>query len=135
MAKDDDFGFPDNPKILFDLRQTYAMQILTPILIALEIARSNNDFQKWYDTLAYSLYVNIYQKLEEDEREEYKKVKEACLQTLHSKKLAYQGTPGQSIEDVHIVKSALMDLEMWMKSKMEDHGLFGKGSEYDIDEI
>jgi hypothetical protein len=45
MAKDYNFA-NQNPNMLFDLRQTYAMQILTPILILLEQYRDTNDFHK-----------------------------------------------------------------------------------------
>jgi len=134
MTKNDDFQVGGNPNMLYDLRQTYAMHILTPILILIEQYRESNDFKKWYDKLTSSLYTNIYQKLTEEEREEYKGQNEKCIAILNQYPNAFAGRDTTD-KNLFIVKQSIVTLEMWLKDKMESHGLFGKGSEFDWDEI
>jgi hypothetical protein len=135
MARGDDSFMPVNPNILFDLRQTYAMQILTPILIQIEEFRDRNMYQQWFEKLTMGLFINVYQKLDEDEREEYKEKKNKTLKILNENPSVYKGIDKQNPERNYKVKTALIELELWLKDKMEKHGLYGKGSEYDADEI
>ena len=121
---------PENPNILFDLRQTYAMSILTPILLLIEEHRTKNEFPQWFDKLTMSLYINIYQKLTEGEREEYKTILQGTLNVINKYPEAYKGKD-KTFEEVHKIKSALATLEMWMKDKMEETGMYGKTMSYD----
>ena len=134
MANDYEFFNQQNPNMLFDLRQVYAIHIIAPILISLEEHKENNNFFQWYEKLTISLYTNIYQKLKEPERLEYEKEKEKCLKKLNEYREVYKGTDKNPLK-VYELKNALIELEMWLKDKMEDHGLFGKAGEVDWDEI
>jgi hypothetical protein len=110
------------------------MQILTPILILLEQYRDTNDFSKWFEKLTEALYTNIRQKLTDDERKQYLVEKEKCLKVINQYAGVYRGTD-KDPQSCYRVKMALLDLEMWLKDMMEEHGLYGKGSEVDWDEI
>jgi hypothetical protein len=131
MSKD---FIPDNPQILYDLRQTYAMNILTPILLEIEDLRNRNLFIGWYEKLTYSLYTNIYQKLTEKEREEYQTIYDSINDILNKYPESYQGRD-KDIGGIYKVKQAILKLELWLRNKMEEKGLFGKGFVYDEDEI
>lgn len=132
MTKDE-FS-PTNPNMLFDLRQTYAMQLLTPILLEIKFHRKNADYQRWFETLTEDLFIEINQKLTPDERDEYKRVYEQSVKVLNENPTAYKGTNHRS-EDKAKIKQAIIKIELWLKEKMEEHGIYGKGSEYDWDEI
>lgn len=135
MAKNNNEDFMNQtPNMLFDLRQTYAMQILTPILLDLEFFRSECNFKKWFETLTERLYTNVYQKLDDPERTEYGALKNKIIKELNTYKNAFVGT-SKNEEERYRVKQALFELELWLKAKMEEKGLYGKGSEYDWDEI
>lgn len=133
MVKNEEFA-PTTPSMLFDLRQTYAMQILTPILLELELYRGESNFMKWYETLTDKLYVNVYQKMDDNERNEYKIKLNSTIKVINENVNVFKGFSKEE-QKKHCVKEALKELELWLKSKMEDKGLYGKGSEYDWDEI
>jgi hypothetical protein len=125
---------PENPQILYDLRQTYAMSILTPILLDIEELRNENQFVGWYERLTFSLYTNLHQKLNDNEREEYKELYNLTNEILNKYPECYNGKE-KNIEKIYKVKQAILKLELWLKNKMEEKGLFGKGFVYDEDEI
>lgn len=133
MVKNDDFT-PTSQNMLFDLRQTYAMQIITPILIELEYHRGECNFMKWFETLTDKLYVNVYQKINDDERKEYKQKLSETVKVINANTSVFKGINKDELKKYY-VKEALKELELWLKAKMEDKGLYGKGSEYDWDEI
>jgi hypothetical protein len=132
MTKDE-FS-PTNPNMLFDLRQTYAMQLLTPILLEIKFHRKNADYQRWFETLTEDLFIEVNQKLTPEEREEYKRNYDKCVGVLNNYSTAYKGT-NHNQEQKALVKQAIINIELWLKEKMEEHGIYGKGSEYDWDEI
>lgn len=132
MGKDE-FA-PTNPNMLFDLRQTYAMQLLTPILLEIKFHRKNGDYQRWFETLTEDLFIEVNQKLTPEERNEYREVYSNVVKILNAYSTAYRGT-NHNQEYKAIVKQAIIKIELWLKEKMEEHGIYGKGSEYDIDEI
>jgi hypothetical protein len=72
-----------NPDMPYDLRQTYAMYILTPILVKIEEARMGNNFREWYNLLTMSLHTNIYQKLDDEQRKEYDDLNTSILKRLN----------------------------------------------------
>lgn len=130
-----DFGaVPINPNMLYDLRQTYAMQILTPILLNIESDRDNLKFENWFNDLTVSLYANIRQKLSEEERKEYLEEKKETIKIINKYPGVYRGND-KSFKESYLLKEAILNLEMWLKDKMEEKGLFGKGGDYDWDEI
>lgn len=126
--------FNEKPEMAWDLRLTYAMKILTPILEAIEYYRTNSDFQKWFDYLDLHLYTNINQKLSEDEQKEYILLIGKTINILNKHSDAFAGRD-KSMSEIYPIRNALKELEMWLKQKMEDNNLFGGGSDYDPDEI
>lgn len=133
MGKDENWE-PSNPNVLFDLRQTYAMKILTPILEELEVVRTKNDYRIWWELLTTHLYVNVHQKLSDDERTEFDLKEKETMNVLNKYPNVFKGMD-RNPEGTYLIKKSLMTLEMWLKNKMEEKGLYGKGSEYDWDEI
>lgn len=132
MGSDNDYTA--NPDMPYDLRQTYAMGILTPILLLIEEHRNKNEFMQWYDVMTMSLHTNINQKLDEDERKEYEEVNKRIVEVLNKYPDAFSCRDKTPMH-VSIVKQALKDLEMWLKDKMQKHGLFGSGYFDDEDSL
>jgi len=123
-----------NTNMLFDLRQTYAIKILEPILLAIESHRENNEFTGVYEKMTRSLYANIHQKLKEGDKNEWLELKEKVLRIINKYPDAFVGRDNNP-QSIELIKDALQEMEMWLKFKMEENGLFGKGYEYDWDEI
>jgi hypothetical protein len=121
-----DNSFTANGDMPYDLRQIYAVEILGPILKAIEYHREKSEFLSWYDKLTMSLHTNIYQKLIDSERKEYETLNNETMDVLNKNKDAFCGRD-KSPEKIHNVKMALKKLEMWLKQKMQEHGLFGSG--------
>jgi hypothetical protein len=115
-----------NPEMPYDLRQTYAMNLLTPILIGVEEARRKNDFREWYNLLTMSLHTNVYQKLDDELRKEYDRLHEELLQTISCVELrnCFAGRDKDPIK-IYKVQKALKELEIWLRDKMQKSGLFG----------
>jgi hypothetical protein len=129
-----DYGDIKNPEMLWDLRLTYATELLAPILREIEIARTENNFMKWYELLTMNLHTNINQKLTTDEREEYETEHQKVLKVINEFPTVFKGTD-KSPPTLYKLKIALKNFEMWLRDKMEDHGLFGRIAVYDEDEI
>jgi hypothetical protein len=114
-----------NPDMPYDLRQTYAMYILTPILVKIEEARMGNNFREWYNLLTMSLHTNIYQKLDDEQRKEYDDLNTSILKRLNGElRNCFCGTE-KSPQSVYNVQSLLKELEVWLRDKMQKSGLFG----------
>ena len=126
--------FEDIPNVLYDLRQTYAINILTPILVEIEIRRRERDYEKWFELLTDHLFTNINQKLADDEIKEYNALVQEVLTVINKYPDVYGGRD-KSAQPNYLVKESLKKLEMWLKKRMDEAGLYGKGSSYDIDEI
>lgn len=118
--------FESSGDMPYDLRQTYAMGLITPILLEIEIYRSKNDFYNWFEKLTMSLHTNINQKLLDVERKEYEKVLEETITVLNNNPSIFSGKD-KSPENMYKVKMQLKKLECWLRDKMQQHGLFGVG--------
>jgi len=129
-----DDNYTSNPDMPYDLRQTYAMGILTPILLLIEEHRNKNEFMQWYDVMTMSLHTNINQKLDDDERKEYTEINKKTVEVLNKHPNVFSGKDRTPLS-VSIVKQALKELEMWLKDKMQSHGLFGSGYFDDEDSL
>jgi len=123
MGAESQFSSSD---MLFDLRQTYAMKILSPILEVIEEYRNQNQFTKWYEVMTMSLHTNINHKLTPEEKEEWKVLNQDVINCINVNANVYMGRD-KSNNGIYIVKSKLKEMEIWLKEKMELHGMFGKG--------
>lgn len=126
--------FDDVPNVLYDLRQTYAINILTPILVEIEIRRRERDYEKWFELLNDHLFTNINQKLADDEIKEYNSLVQKILKVINKYPNVFCGRD-KAAQPNYLVKESLKELEMWLKKRMDECGLYGKGSTYDADEI
>jgi len=112
----------DNNELVYDLRQTYA-KILSEVLERIVIARTNKNYCGWFEALD-DLHTEISQKLDKDEKVDYEKTLKECVEVLNKFPNAYNKRGGSSLEYFEI-KSALKNLELWLKEKMEQHHMFG----------
>jgi hypothetical protein len=109
--------------LLYDLRQYYA-KIVGEILIEIATARKEKRFTDYYDWLD-SLHTEINQKLTDTERKEYDTNLKIVIDILNNNRNVYLGKTHDN-DDKNVVFSALNELEMWLRDKMEDHGMFGR---------
>lgn len=110
-------------ELLFDLRQYYA-KIVGEILIQIATVRKEKKFIDYYDWLD-SLYIEINQKLDEDERKEYLTILKKVQETIKKNEQTYLGKLDKS-EAKNEIYNSLTELDMWLKDKMEVHGLYGR---------
>lgn len=123
-----DLNKPDQ-ELVWDLRQTYA-EIVGEVLKRVAECRVKKDYAAWYDSLR-DLFIEINQKLKDKERVEYKDKLKKTLQTLNDHSGAYNkkdSTP----DKVNKVYLALVDMELWLKQKMEEHRMFGAKEEPEL---
>jgi len=116
----------DNNELIYDLRQTYA-KLLDEILTRLSECRIHKDYIRWLEALD-DLHTEISQKLKKDEKIEYEKQLRICVSVLNKYPAIYN-KQSQEIEGVHAVKSAIKNLELWLKEMMEKHKMYGAREE------
>jgi uncharacterized membrane protein (UPF0182 family) len=80
------------------------------------------------------LHTNINQKLDDDARTEWDKLFNETIKELNKYPSTFAGHD-KTPEKVFKIKMLLKKMEQWLKQKMESEGLYGKGFEYDPDEI
>jgi len=112
----------DANELVYDLRQTYA-KLLDEILTRIAEARIAKNYVGWFEALD-DLHTEISQKLDEDEKKEYEKSLKECVIILNDYSNAYNKR-SLNREETFKVKSALKNLELWLKEKMEVHHMFG----------
>lgn len=120
MAYDADYS---QRELVLDLRMTQ-VTILDDILKRIAIARSEGNFQDWCKALE-DLYIEIDKKFTKDERKKYQENLNACYKILNEYDGAYFGH-SKDPNEIHEVKTALKELEIWIRRKMERHNFWGK---------
>jgi len=116
----------DSNELIYDLRQTYA-KLLDEILTRLAECRLHKDYIRWFEALD-DLHTEISQKLKKDEKKEYEKNLRICVGILNQHPAVYN-KQSQAVEGVYAIKSALKNLEMWLKEMMEAHKMYGAREE------
>ena len=132
-----DFGSDsddDKKNIAYDLRQYYA-KIVGEHLIDISFYRKKQMFGLWFRSLE-SLYTITSFKYNEKEKakEDYDKLINSIHQLANKFSLCWRGK-SKHPERTQEIDVALRQLEQFLYLKMEDSGIFGKGYEYDEDEI
>ena len=112
----------DNNELVYDLRQTYA-KLLTEVLERIAASRLHDDYINWFKALD-DLHTEISQKFHEDEKKEYEKNLRKCIETLNKYPAEYN-KQSTRIEGVFAVKSAIKNLELWLKEMMEKKHMYG----------
>ena len=115
-------GDNEETGLVYDLRQTYA-QILDEVLKRIAECRVRGDFTEWFNSLEH-LQIEINQKLLPPEREEYEVELKKCIEVLRKESAVFNKV-SKNNDGIFRVKSALRNLEKWLKIKMEEHKLFG----------
>ena len=108
--------------LVYDLRQTYA-QILDEVLKRVAECRVRENYIDWFNSLEH-LSIEINQKLLPKERKEYDVELKKCIVILQANSAAFNGA-SKNNEGIFNIKTALGNLEKWIKIKMEEHRLFG----------
>ena len=116
------FGDEVNTELVYDLRQTYA-QILDEVLKRIATQRYLGNFAEWFNALD-DLHIEVWQKLLDEERTEYKDELKKCVAVLNKYPNVFNKTDKNN-ENIFRVKTALTDLEKWLRDKMEEHAMFG----------
>ncbi len=128
MAYNSDYN-DDANVLVYDLRQKYA-EIVGGILEEIARARSEERFKDWFNWLR-NLRVEINQKFNNKEREEYKEVLDRVINSLNKSSAAYLGQNSDP-KEIEKVKLALEDLDLWLRDKMEKHKMFGSKGEPEV---
>ena len=119
----------DNNELIYDLRQTYA-KLLDEILTRIATSRMAKNYIGWFEALD-DLHTEISQKLKEKEKKIYEIELKKCVDTLLKYPAAY-GKQSNERTQVFAVKSALKNLELWLKEMMEEHKMYGAKEEVQL---
>jgi len=125
----------DNLKEMsYDLRQYYAKIVGEHLEDAAE-ARKKNKYNFWFDCLV-DIYVVIHHKIKDpsNAEQEYNKKVDAIAKISQANKEVWSGNNKDS-KSTATVKNCLIDLEMWLYTKMEDANMFGRKMSDDEDEL
>lgn len=109
--------------LVYDLRQYYA-RIVGEHLIEIAIARKERNFQEWMKLLE-CLHTEIRQKLDENEEEEYQEIFKETKEILLENKDAFTQESKDVMKNT-IVFNAINELDIFLRIKMEEHGMFGR---------
>lgn len=110
--------------LAYDLRQIYAKNI-GYVLEQVAEAIEKKDYSRWFNLIDNSLYVEIYQKFDDEDHEEYKKKLTECIETISKYSAAYQGTD-KTPAHIFKVNNSLKELYCLMREIMEKHKMFGE---------
>ena len=112
----------DNNELVYDLRQTYA-KLLEEILLRIAECRVQKNFVGWFNALD-DLHTEISQKFDKDEKVNYEKELLICVTLLNKYPAAYN-KQSSNVQQQFEVKSALKNLELWLKEMMEKKHMYG----------
>lgn len=112
----------DNNELVYDLRQTYA-KLLEEILLRIAECRIQKNFVQWFHALD-DLHTEISQKFDKDEKQNYEKELLQCVTVLNQYPQAYNKV-SSNVQQQFAVKSALKNLELWLKEMMEKKHMYG----------
>ena len=130
MVYKKDYGSSENlgGEMIWDLRQIYAIDIVGQTLKDIKVARNMMDFPIWFKLLKRDLFTEINHNLIETEKKEIRdKIKKTEIIILENS--GSYTNEGSSPEQVQKLEEALCELEMLLKEKMEEHGMFGQKEE------
>ena len=118
----------ENTDLAYDLRQKYA-EIVGAILEEIALARKNKKFIEWFDLLD-DLHTEINQKLDIEDRQEYRNILKETVLNLNRHKEAYLGR-NQNSEEIGEVHKIIKKLDMFLRDKMEKYRMFGSKEDWD----
>lgn len=119
----------ESKKLAYDLRQTYAL-IVGDICRGIASARQSRDYKAWFYLLD-DLHTEVAQKLNKDEKKEYYEELKKTTEVIKRYPTFMTGLFSQNRDMTSELYFALKKLEMWIKSKMEEHDMYGSDYEYD----
>lgn len=122
----DTSNYYDIKEMSYDLRAKYA-QIVGEVLEEIARARITEDYPRLFMLLDH-LHTEINQKFTKKEKEEYKIELKLCLDILNEYPKEYLKYSHKA-ENVAKVAAAIKKLEMWLRSIMEQHKMFGGKSD------
>jgi len=134
MAYEKNFDFSDETKIAWDLRRIWAEKIIGSTVQRIQFAMDGENYPVWFHLMKRDLRVEIFKNLDNTERKEVDDSIELTRNILARYSSAYLNKSRQPGEHEQIEK-ALCELYIVMTTLMEANGIFGKGYEYDEDEI
>ena len=112
----------DNNELVYDLRQTYA-KLLEEILLRIAESRVQKNFVGWFNALD-DLHTEISLKFDKDEKVAYEAELLTCVTLLNKFPSAYNKS-SSNVQQQFKVKSALKNLELWLKEMMEKKHMYG----------
>ena len=111
--------------LAYDLRQRYAIQLGDLRANILE-ARSNNQYDSWYDFLD-CLYVEIDFKLDDEEKKEYNRLLKETNKTMKDNAgyLENRKTSNLKLCPIPLVHIALRKINLFLNTMMDKYDMFG----------
>jgi hypothetical protein len=120
-------------KTPYDLRQIYA-KLVGEHMTDISIKRKLQRFSDWFRALQDLYTITNFKYDGGWSKKEYNKIKQEIINLSND----YAGTWMGGYEDsesVFLIDQKLRELEEWIYEQMQKGGIFGKGYEYDPDEI
>jgi uncharacterized membrane protein YgaE (UPF0421/DUF939 family) len=125
MVYQEKFGDDEEGKqLVYDLRQVYAIKVLSQTLQQIKFYRTQNKYSEWFESLSRDLRTEISKELDEDELKEINKKIKEILQIIKDNEMAYLGN-SEDPDEHYKIKEALCELEMLLLGLMQEHKMFG----------
>jgi hypothetical protein len=131
---DKKFDEDDEKNVPYDLRQIYA-KLVGNHLGDVAIQTKMQNFPKWLRAIEDLHTITRFKFDEPDEDDkQYQAIKQKVIQISNRFSSTWIGK-NKDASEINIIEEALRELEDCLLTKMQDGGLFGRGFEYDEDEI
>jgi len=124
----------DETKIAWDLRRIWAEKIIGSTVQRIQFAMDTTNYPMWFHLMKRDLRTEIFKNFDGEQRKEVDDKIKTTRDIIIKYPYAYLNKTKES-EQHEIIETALCELYIVMTTLMEANGIFGKGYEYDEDEI
>lgn len=124
----------EDEKVAWDLRRIWAEKVIGVTVQQIQLAMSRPNYPLWFSLMQRDLRTEIFKNFSEEEREEVEDKIDKVKQIISENQRAYLNQ-SKNPEEHEKIDDALCELYILMTSLMDKNGLFGKGYQYDEDEI
>jgi len=130
----DSFSEENEKNLPWDLRQIYAKNVGLH-MDDISLHRKMASYPKWFRAIEdlHTLTRFKFAHSKEDE-EDYQEKRNATIKIANECSATWVGK-SRIVNEVNKIETSLRELEHCIYNKMEEGGIFGKGYEYDEDEI
>lgn len=123
---------PEGTELAYDLRQIYA-KLVGDHLNDIASARKADNYSMYFRALK-DLYIIVQHKFSDDDRKDYKVLMTKASEIANKYSMEFTGEVKDS-KNCAMIEEVLNEIEMFLYKKTDEANIFGKGYEWDADEV